>query len=236
MEKVIYLLWRDASLDAHAWASRLRLNSPELQQQSGVRSLQLNVHDEAVAAAAGLQRASSAAPPDALMQIWFDSAIQSRRGAVDEALLKLSARIAAYQVTESQPLVNRRHPSQPGQRTEGFSQLALLKRPKRLTPAQWLDIWHNRHTPVAIETQSSFEYIQNVVVRALTADAPDYDAFVEECFPAAAMSDPQVFFDARGDAEKFQRNLDRMMESVHRFIDMDQLDVLVTSQYRLGVS
>ena len=61
--------------------------------------------------------------------------------------------------------------------------------------------------------------------------APHYDAFVEECFPAAAMTDPLVFFDAAGDGERFQHNLDRMMDSVHRFIDMDQLDVLPTSQY-----
>ena len=234
MEKVIYLLWREPRFDAHAWAAQLRQSLPELTQRTGVRSLQFNLQDEAVEPAAGIRRSSSAAPPDALVQVWFDSAIDAYRAEIDHALQRQSARFAAYLVTESQPLSNRRFPPMPGARTSGFSQLALLKRPPRLTPAQWLDLWHNRHTPVAIETQSSFEYIQNVVVRALTEDAPDYDAFVEGCFPAEAMNDPQVFFDAAGDPAKFQRNLDRMMESVQRFIDMDALDVLATSQYRIS--
>ncbi|WP_299697968.1 EthD domain-containing protein [Hydrocarboniphaga sp.] len=234
MEKVIYLLWRPSGLDAGAWAANLRQSLPDLQEQPGLRSLQFNVQDEAVEPASALRRASSIAPPDALVQIWFDSAIQALRASTDESLARHASRIAAYLVTESQPLVNHHRRSRPGVRTEGFAQLALLKRPARLTPAQWLDIWQNRHTRIAIETQSTFEYIQNLVVRALSADAPHYDAFVEECFPAAAMSDPYVFFDAPGDPEKFQRNLDRMMESVQRFIDMDALDVLPTSQYRIS--
>jgi hypothetical protein len=236
MEKVIYLLWREPHLDALAWAAQLRQTLPELREYAGVRSLQINLQDQAVEPAAGIRRASSASPPDALVQVWFDSAIDAFRAATDAALRQQSARIAAYRVTESQPLVNTRCPSVAGQRTAGFSQLALLKRPLWLTPAQWLDLWHNRHTTVALETQSTFEYIQNMVVHALTADAPDYDAFVEEGFPAEAMSDPAVFFDAVGDAAKFQRNLDRMMESVQRFIDMDALDVMATSQYRFAGS
>jgi hypothetical protein len=39
------------------------------------------------------------------------------------------------------------------------------------------------------------------------------------------------FFDAVGDAEKFKRNLDRMMDSVNRFIDMGGIDVAPTSQH-----
>ena len=88
-------------------------------------------------------------------------------------------------------------------------------------------------TPVAIETQSTFEYRQNVVVRALTPGARPYDAIVEECFPPQAMDNPQAFFDAVGDEQKFQRNLDRMMASVGRFLDLGTIDVLATSQYRL---
>nr|WP_233575852.1 EthD domain-containing protein [Noviherbaspirillum saxi] len=108
---------------------------------------------------------------------------------------------------------NTRFPPMPGERTAGFAQLAFLKRPPRLTPEAWLDIWHNQHTPVAIDTQDNFLYMQNVVVRPFTYAAPPYDAIVEECFSSAAMSDPHAFFDASGDDEKFKRNLQAMMES-----------------------
>ena len=45
------------------------------------------------------------------------------------------------------------------------------------------------------------------------------------------MTDPQAFFDAAGDEDKFQRNLQAMMESCQRFIDFDKIDVIPTSQY-----
>jgi hypothetical protein len=45
------------------------------------------------------------------------------------------------------------------------------------------------------------------------------------------MNDPLAFFDAPGEPDKFKRNLDRMMDSVGRFINMGQIDVVPTSQY-----
>jgi len=231
MEKVIYLLWRRPGEEPLAWAAAQRRRLAELRRLAGVRSLRLNLQDDAVQSAGALRRASSPNPPDALLQVWLDSAIAQRRAPLDIALAGDGTKFSAYLVCESQPLLNRRHPPAAGARTTGFAQIALLKRPPRLTPAQWLDTWQNSHTEIAIQTQSTFEYLQNLVVRALSAEAPAYDAFVEECFPQAAISDPQKFFDAPGDPEQFQRNLDRMMSSVQRFIDMDRLDVLITSQY-----
>lgn len=230
MEKLIYALWRGPAVSADDYGAELRRDLPAALEQAGARGLKINVADAAVDAAAGLRQGSPQAAPDAFLNIWVDSAIAALRQPVDEVVSAHSQRHAAYLVTESQPLRNRRRQG-PGERTDGFAQIALLRRPARLTQEQWLDIWHNSHTPVAVETQSNFEYIQNVVVRRLTADGPDYDAIVEECFPAAAMTDPYVFFDAAGDEDKFQRNLKRMMDSVHRFIEMDRIEVVPTSQY-----
>nr|WP_244101392.1 hypothetical protein [Burkholderia ambifaria] len=69
------------------------------------------------------------------------------------------------------------------------------------------------------------------MVRALTHAARGYDAIIEECFPAAAMTDPYAFFDAVGDEETFQRNVAQMMDSCGRVIDFDKIDVVPTSQY-----
>ncbi len=233
MEKVIYVLKHDPQIDADAWASRLRKELATELQALGVLGLQVNAADSAVAPASAIRQTYSDPPVDGLVQVWLDTAIRKFREPVDQAVFAHAGPAAAYLVTESRPLPNRLHPPQPGQRTVGFSQIALLRRPQQLDYAAWLDIWHNSHTSVAVETQSNFEYVQNVVVRALTADAPPRDGIVEECFPAAAMTDPQVFFDAAGDEPKFQRNLALMMESVARFIDMPKIDVLATSQYRI---
>ena len=55
---------------------------------------------------------------------------------------------------------------------------------------------------------------------------------VEECFPAAAMTDPGVFYDARGDSRLLKQRRQRMIESCSRFLDFSSLVVLPTSEYR----
>jgi hypothetical protein len=226
MEKLIYLAWGVAPADKAALATALGT--------AGARHVRLNLADADVAPAAKLRQSALQPAPDALFQVWVDSAIAQFRGPLDEAVGAASTRHAAYLVTESQPLLNTRYPAEPGARTAGFAQIAILRKPVRLDTAQWLDAWHNHHTTVAIETQSNFEYLQNVVTRSLTTEAPAIDAIVEECFPSAAMTDPFTFFDAPGDEAKFKRNLARMMESVGRFIDPGTIDVIPTSQYDFG--
>ena len=233
MEKLIYTLWKPEGQATADFAAALRGTLATQLLQAGVRHVQVNVDDADVAPAAGIRQVASAPLPDALLQLWLDSAIAPRRQSIDALVGDVAGRYDAYLVTESEPLRNERHAPAPGQRTYGFAQIALLKKPQRLAYQEWLEIWHGTHTPVAIETQSTFEYRQNVVVRALTPGARPYDAIVEECFPPQAMDNPQAFFDAVGDEQKFQRNLDRMMASVGRFLDLGTIDVLATSQYRL---
>lgn len=231
MEKIIYVLRRDPALDVDTLGRELREDLAPQLKLLGARGLKINLFDTAVQPAAGLRQTHANPPVETLLQLWVDSAVAHLRKPFDDAIASQVQNYSAYLVTESQPLVNQQYPPAPGSRTQGFAQVALLRRPQKLDYAQWLDIWHNSHTQIAVETQSTFEYIQNVVVRRLSPEGPDYDAIVEECFPTAAMTDPLTFFDAPGDQAKFKQNLDRMMWSVERFIDMGQLDVTPTSQY-----
>ena len=234
MEKIIYLVWRDAKQDVDTFALQLREQlAPRLLALANVRGLQVNVADQAVAAGSGIKQTFLNPPIQALLQIWVDSAITHLRAPVDALIAANTASHAAYLVTESRPLRNLKHPPKDGARTEGFAQIALLRKPQKLAYAEWLEVWHNSHTQIAIDTQSTFEYVQNVVVRALTANAPPLDALVEECFPLAALTDPYTFFAAPGDEARFKQNLQIMMDSVKRFIEMSSIDVLPTSQYRL---
>lgn len=234
MEKVLYVIWRGKtgnSADREALDRRLRGEIAEKLLALGARGVQVNLADAAVQPADGLRQVNSRPQMDGLISVWMDSANKMFRQPFDDLIESAVERMAAYLVTESQPIRNTRFPAEPGQRTTGFSQLAFLRRPPRLTPEAWLDVWHNYHTRVAIDTQDNFVYVQNVVVRPLTLGSPPIDAVVEECFPAAAMTDPQAFFDAVGDEAKFQQNLASMMESCNRFIDFDKIDVVPTSQY-----
>ncbi|MFC5696605.1 EthD domain-containing protein [Pseudomonas sp. GCM10022186] len=233
MEKIIYTLWRNPQDSLESFSQRLRGEVAEQLFTLGARGLQVNLVDADVAPAAGLRQENNRPLPDALLSLWVDSANIQFRRPVDDILAASSSRLAAYLVSESVAIRNTRFPARPGERTHGFSQIAFLSCPPRLTRDAWLDIWRNYHTQVAIDTQDNFLYVQNLVVRALTHGAAPLDAIVEEAFPPAAMTDPMAFFDAAGDEAKFQHNLAAMMESCQRFIDFDKIDVLPTSQYLL---
>ncbi|MDH4872356.1 MULTISPECIES: EthD domain-containing protein [unclassified Pseudomonas] len=233
MEKIIYTLWRDPQDSLDSFSQRLRGAVAEQLFTLGARGLQVNLADADVAPAAGLRQENNRPLPDATLSLWADSANIDVRRPFDDVLKAVSSRLAAYLVSESVVIRNTRFPAHTGQRTHGFSQIAFLSCPPRLTRDAWLDIWRNHHTRVAIDTQDNFLYVQNLVVRALTHGAAPVDAIVEEAFPPAAMTDPMAFFDAPGDEAKFQQNLAAMMDSCNRFIDFDKLDVLPTSQYVL---
>ncbi|MCY1397676.1 EthD domain protein [compost metagenome] len=233
VQKVIYLLWRDSQTSLDTFSNRLRGEVAGQLKALGAQQIQVNVADADVAPAAGLRQENNRPLPDATLSLWIDSAIAAFRRPYDEVLTSTSARLAAYLVCESVPIRNTRFPAEPGRRTHGFSQIAFLTRPPRLSHEAWLDVWQNHHTRVAIDTQDNFQYVQNLVVQVLTHGAAPLSAIVEECFPPAAISDPLAFFDAAGDQAKFQRNLESMMDSCNRFIDFDRIDVLQTSQYPL---
>lgn len=230
MEKVIYLLWRDPRADAADFGRRLRTELAPSLLELGAHGLQLNIADQTVHGAAPVIQ-STRPQMEAFISLWLPTANIDRRQPFDDAIGQATGRFAAYLVTESQPILNTRFPPKNGERTEGFAQIALFQRPRRLNHQAWLDIWLGSHTQIAIDTQDTFLYVQNVVSRTLTFDAPRYDAIVEEGFPPAAFDNVQAFYDATGDEEKFRRNQIAMMESCSRFIDFNRLDVMPTSQY-----
>ncbi len=230
MEKVIYLLWRDPRASRAEFDQRLRDDLAPRLVELGALGVQLNISDEAVSAAAPTVSATRP-QTEAFVSLWLHTANAERRRPFDDAVAQAASRFAAYLVTESQPLANTRHPSAPGQRTTGFAQVAMFACPPRLARAQWLELWLAQHTQLAIDTQSTFFYVQNVVARALTFDAPPFDAIVEEGFPQEAFGSQSGFYGAAGDKEKLRRHRAAMFESTQRFIDADRLDVVQTSQW-----
>ena len=231
MEKITYLLWRHPSVPAADWSHDLRHGATEAMLDGGARGVQVNVADEAVAAAT-LRFRQLDPQMEAVIGVWVDSARAAARRPVDDALARLPGtdRLEAYLVTESVPLRNTAHPVPPGQRTPGFANLAFLRRPEDLHPEAWAAAWLDDHTPVAIETQSTFGYVQNVVTRRLTPGAPAIDGIVEELFPAAALTDLHAFF-AAPDDDELGRRMARMAESTARFGADRALDLVPTSRY-----
>ena len=227
MEKILYPAWKPDDTCADDFRDVLLLElGPEL-TGLGVRGLRISVVDSEVEPAAGLRQQNLGAAMDAMISVWLDSSVY--RAPIEAAIAGRVERMAGYLVTESEPL---RSDTSEGKRTPGMAQVVFLQRPERLSEAEWLEIWHGSHTQVAIETQSTFGYRQNVVVRAVTADAPPIDAIIEENFPAEAMSSQHAFYAADSE-EDYQARLKAMIDSCVRFIDFDKINVIPTSEYLL---
>jgi len=230
MEKVVYVLWRPDGDSVEAFTDRIRGDVARSLLDLGVRGLQVNVADGAVATA--MVRLVELDPQmEAVVNVWVETVMDRVRHPIETVLASAASKVAGYLVTESTPLRNTTRVAAPGERTDGFANLAFLRRPARLTEVAWLDAWQNGHSQLAIDTQSTFGYTQNVVVRALTDDAPAFDGIVEELFPPEALTDLHAFFDAVGDDEKLTKNMTAMGESTERFGASESIDVVPTSQY-----
>jgi hypothetical protein len=244
MEKVIAALWAPEGEDHAAYGARILSALPAALAAAGAQKIRLNVRDAAVAAGEGLIQRWQAPQQAAVAQFWMPSANARFRGAVDSALAAHSASFAAWLVCESTIIANTGYPVTPNSigpeqasgkaapsRTWGWSQASFISFRPDLSRQQAIAHWHSHHTRVAIETQSNFEYVQNIIVRPLTDGAPAYDAFVEECFPLEALTVPEVFFDAVDQPERFAANTAAMLESCTGFIDFSRIDIIPTSQF-----
>ena len=240
MGKWMAQLWAGSGLDVGEWQATLRRMLPPLLLDAGATQVRLNLPDAAVAAGEGLKQSSGGALLDAFLQVWGDVGQWSDGGLLGSLLGAMlggqCVRWAGWQVEERVVIDDGARRSAVGERSEGWAQMAVLRRPPDMAYADWLEAWQGRHTAVAVETQSTFGYVQNRVTGHWPGAADDIVAIVEECFPMAALTDPLVFFAAEGEPDRFRANLARMMESCHRFIVPGTIDVMPTSQYEWAAS
>lgn len=229
MEKIVTLLFRPEGQTAQDYADCLREKSMPRMQELGAEKLKLCVEDDAVAAGAGLRLNPAGPPKAAFVSYWVELA--QDRGPLEAVLAEASAGLTSFLVVESQPIVNTQHRVAPGERTPGFSQVTCVLAKQSIPYDEFIRIWHEEQRACAIETQSTFQYVRNEIVRTLSGDPPPWSAVVEEGFPIGALSDPRVFYDAVDDDEKFRANLKRMMDTVERFLEMPATDVTAMSEY-----
>jgi hypothetical protein len=230
VEKLLYPLWKTGSLTGDEFREELLHQlAPELTALECVHGLRICVADSAVSDAAGRLIESNAPVPDAMLSLWVDFA-----GAVvwESFIDAHVSRKTAYLVAEAEPLVNQEsHPSKPGERVHGMCHVVFLSPPEGMARDDFLALWKDSHTQVAVDTQSTFGYRQNLVVRRLNDETPICHAVVEENFPPEAMTSDHAFYATGGDEAVLQKNMQAMMESCARFIDFEKIDVIPMSEY-----
>ena len=225
MEKVIAVLMRADSDEG--WCARQRGPVSDALLQLGLPGLSVNVRDDAVRHS--LMTLTTLNPPvAAVVSMWTQQCYGEQMAAALRLLEAECEQLAAYLVTESVPL--QAPETESGARTVGLANIALLRRPAGLDQDSWLTRWQRDHTSVAIETQSTFGYTQNWVVRTLTPAAPGIAGIVEELFPEEAITDLKAFFGAADDTDLHNR-LGRMVASTTAFGANENIDTVPTSRY-----
>jgi len=234
MKKLMYLVWKPSDKTLELFRSLLLTQTSKQLTAIGIHRLRMTFVDSDVNAAhkqrlISAQLAGPPGVPDAVISFWLNH--PSEHSSVETILKQYCNILCGYQVSESEPLINTTHPTTSGQRTIGMNQVVFLRKPERITREQWLEFWLKQHTPIAIATQSTFGYRQNIVTQALTDNALPVDAIVEENFPPEAMTSTHAFYNAVGNDALMRKNQSEMFSSVQRFIDLDKLDCLPMSEY-----
>jgi hypothetical protein len=231
MEKLCYVLWKPEATAMADFAAELRGPVAARIARRSLGPLSLLVADEATEPVAKARIQRTTPPVAGMLSLWLDTV--DARGAVEDALAPATARLAGFLVTESVPIPNRTRRAAPGERTPGITMLSLLERPARLSEEDWLRIWHEHHTPLAMEIQCTYLYVRNVVVRPLSPGAPPWAGLVEEGFPTEAVTDPMLWYRAEGSPERLRENLGRMLASVRAFLDIERVESLPMSEWVL---
>jgi EthD domain len=225
MEKVIAVLMRADPDDD--WCARQRGPVADALLGLGVPGLSVNVRDSAVRHS--LMTLTTLDPPvAAVVSLWTQQCYGDQMAAALDLLAKECEQLGAYLVTESVPLIAPIVES--ASRTPGLANIALLRRPDGLDQATWLSRWQGDHTSVAIETQSTFGYTQNWVVRMLTPGAPGIAGIVEELFPSEAITDLKAFFGAADD-DDLKKRVSQMVARTTAFGANENVDTVPTSRY-----
>lgn len=219
MTKLIAVLYGAPAALLHDAALHARLGA------AGVTAIQVNVDDADVEPAMRFGPGDGHGNPIS----GFLTVTTQDPDATLAVLTGIATGTHVWRVTERRPL----EPPvvAPGVRADSLANVAVLRRPGSMSREAYLEDWIGRHTAVAIETQDTHGYIQNIVEEALTPGAPEISAIVEELFRMEGMTDIHAFYGSGGDDAELTRRMTALMDSVARFGAGDGLDLVPTSRY-----
>ena len=226
MEKLVYLLWRDASEDADVFARRLVASAGPKLVAEGARSVSVNAADAQADLGRTVPIRDSAPAFAGVVSFWLGCV--DDRPAYEPILRDSAPRVAGYLVTESVPRDFDRRTWPNGVRSPGVKLISVFEQPARLTREEFIERWHGSHTPLSLEVHPLWRYVRNVVARPLTPGAPSFAGIVEEHVRELAdLTDPTRFY---GGKENMAANMRRVLDDARSFLDLERVASVVTSE------
>jgi hypothetical protein len=237
VEKLVYLLWGDASVGRGDDVRDQLLDLAPRLIDAGAHGVTVNVHDSSAAEAPSPVPTPAGEDPHlAEVSLWVDS--YDRRAPLEQLLFHIGLSTAGYLVVESlyedygtTPHSGPRNWAD-GDRSPGVLTVSLIHRPEGLDYTTWIERWHGTQSPLSGELQPRCRYVRNEVVRSLTAGAPEVHGIVEEAWPSVQhVADPMLFFNARGDAAALSDHITAMLDSVNACLDLARIRNTTMSEY-----
>lgn len=189
---------------------------------AGATRVQINAPDPAFAEAMSLQHYTQAVT--GLVMAWGvdpDAIAAAIRAALDVPTY-------AWEVEET-VVLDAGNPGD-GSRLAGLANVALLRVPADMNYDDWRSWWQGPHTQIACETQATFGYVQNRVLRQLAGEEREVAAIVEELFPEAGAGDVHAFYGSGGDNAELSRRLEVLLGSCAKFGASTDLDLVNTAR------
>lgn len=117
-------------------------------------------------------------------------------------------------------------------RSPGIVTVNLVVRPKKLDKDTWVARWHGVMSPVSERIQPRARYVRNLVLEALTDDAPPWDGIVEECWPTVAdLTQPMRFYGAGKNPLRMAWNMWAIVRAVMGFTTMSKVRTMPMGEY-----
>jgi hypothetical protein len=237
MDKLIYILWDGAEQNESQRQETLLNDVAAKLRQAGAAKLTMYIVDQE----ANVRSPAPFHPGERMcaeVAIWLDEA--GEHSSCEQILRNAGFRFAGYLVDESiyTDYGGNRHSAArswpDGQRSPGIVAVTLMQRPTRLSREEWIRRWHGRQSPVSEAMQPRARYVRNLVINAVTPDAPRYEGIVEEAWPSARhVTNYFLFYGAGKNPFKLVRNMVVMLRSVASFLDLHRIRTTMTSEYIL---
>ncbi len=166
-----------------------------------------------------------------------DLAMVSMTGDLDNRLddihgmmIRSGGEISSYRVAES-PYLTYKRDWDNGTATPGLMLLTLLQQKEGLSGSEFMRIWFEEHSPLAVTIHPLFNYVRNVVEEALSEEAFPFNGIVEEHFRNERdLLNPLRMF---GGLVKFIPNTLRVYRHVNTFINLDTIENYICREYHL---
>lgn len=237
MHKVVCVAWDAGVLSREAREEALLTVAQPALRAGGAVLLSMCIADTAADVPSPSPFPLGGQVPSALVNLWVEDL--TAVPALVEVLAGVGFRVAAYEVEESvyRDYGDNAHATPrdwpDGQRSPGITAVTFMERPARLDRAAWVERWHGTMSPVSEAIQPRTRYVRNLVLDALTPDAPPFEGIVEEAWPSARhVRHPFLFYGASNPVQLVV-NMGRIVWAVTRFLTLWRVQTVMMSEWFL---